>query len=334
MSDANFSRTALRTVTATVYRWRRSLLLAALLVALGWGLVTLVRTTGWHEIARQLVQLGPGQIVVLLLLSLANYLSRGLRWHLFVRHAGVPATLAQSLRHFIGGFALSVTPGRVGELVRMRWLQRETGFGLAQTAPLAVVDRASDLVAMALILLGSLALSTGGIAFAMPVAGLAVAAAVLVTRPTLLCAGVTASYRVSGCLPRAFARLRQTARGLGAFNAPSLIFFTVLLGACGWAAEGYAFHLLLIWLGTDIGAAKALAIFTFSMLAGGLTGAPGGLGGAEAAMIALLTVEGVPLEVSVPATAVIRATTLWFAIGLGALVFPVAERIAAKGAQS
>jgi uncharacterized membrane protein YbhN (UPF0104 family) len=48
-------------------------------------------------------------------------------------------------------------------------------------------------------------------------------------------------------------------------------------------------------------------------------------------MIALLQVQGVPLEVSVPATAVIRLTTLWFAIGIGALVLPAAERAAARG---
>ena len=75
-----------------------------------------------------------------------------------------------------------------------------------------------------------------------------------------------------------------------------------------------------------------MAIFTFSTLAGGLTGAPGGVGGAEAAMIALLALQGVPLEVSVPATAVIRLTTLWFAIGIGLAVFPVAERASLKGA--
>ena len=28
---------------------------------------------------------------------------------------------------FVGGFAMTVTPARVGELVRMRWLARESG---------------------------------------------------------------------------------------------------------------------------------------------------------------------------------------------------------------
>jgi uncharacterized protein (TIRG00374 family) len=102
------------------------------------------------------------------------------------------------------------------------------------------------------------------------------------------------------------------------------------LGLIGWIAEGYAFHLLLVWMGADIGLAKAIAIFTFSTLAGGLTGAPGGVGGAEAAMVALLSLEGIPLDVSIPATAVIRLTTLWFAILIGLAVFPVAERMSNK----
>ena len=101
--------------------------------------------------------------------------------------------------------------------------------------------------------------------------------------------------------------------------------------AIGWMAEGYAFHLLLVWMGADIGLGKAVAIFVFSTLAGGLTGAPGGVGGAEAAMIALLALDGIPMEVSVPATAIIRVTTLWFAIGIGMAVFPLAERLSLKG---
>ena len=67
-------------------------------------------------------------------------------------------------------------------------------------------------------------------------------------------------------------------------------------------------------MGADIGLAKAIAIFTFATLAGGLTGAPGGVGGAEAAMVALLALDGVRLDIAVPATALIRLTTLWFAL--------------------
>jgi len=104
----------------------------------------------------------------------------------------------------------------------------------------------------------------------------------------------------------------------------------MVLSALGWFAEGVALYLLLFWMGMDVSLATAVVIFNFSTLAGGLTGAPGGLGGAEAAMVVLLTMQGVPMVVSVPATAVIRLTSLWFAIGIGVLTFPLAEKASLK----
>jgi uncharacterized protein (TIRG00374 family) len=291
------------------------------------GLAGLAASTGWQESLAQLRKLTLGTLATLLGLSLVNYLFRGLRWHLFARRLGLPVTLARNLTHFLGGFAMSVTPGRVGELVRMRWLRRETGWVFARTAPLALADRATDLAAMAVLMGLGLALSTGGIAGAAPVAVLALIVALIATRPALLRATAGAGYRLTGRrLPRLFARLRAAARSLARFASPAVMIPAVALGLIGWAAEGWAFHLLLTAMGADLGAARAIAIFTFATLAGGLTGAPGGVGGAEAAMVALLSLDGVPLDISVPATALIRLTTLWFALLIGLATFPFAER--------
>ena len=307
-------------------RWRDVALLGGLFALMLFGLIGLAAATGWEETKTQLMKLTTWEVGVLLALSLVNYLFRGLRWHIFARRLGLPTGLWQDIRHFLGGFAMSVTPGRVGELIRMRWLKRETGWAFERTAPLVLVDRASDLAAMAVILGVALALSAGGIAFAVPVTVLAFVAAIVVTRPTLFKAVVTYSYKATGLFPRLMGRLRIASRSHARFTNPTILALAAGLGIIGWLAEGYAFHLLLMWMGVDIGFWKAVAIFVFSTLAGGLTGAPGGVGGAEAAMVALLTLEGVPLEVSIPATAVIRLTTLWFAIGIGLAIFPIAER--------
>lgn len=312
-------------------RWRDYAFLGGLLALFAGGLIGLAAATGWQETRDQILRLSLGELVILLGLSLTNYLLRGLRWHLFTRRLGLPTGFVQDLRHFLGGFAMSVTPGRVGELIRMRWLKRETGWSFERTAPLVLVDRASDLAAMALILGGTLMLGRNGIRGAVPVTLLALGAAIVVTRPALLAALATWGHRVTGRLPRLFARLRKAARSLDRFSHGPTLIVALALGLVGWMAEGFAFHLLLGWMGADIGLAKAVAIFVFSALAGGLTGAPGGVGGAEAAMIALLSLEGVPLGISVPATAIIRITTLWFAIGIGMAVFPLAERLSMKG---
>ena len=311
-------------------RWRDYAFDGGLLLLFLAGLIGLAAATGWEQTRTELSRLSLWQFGILLVLSLGNYGLRGLRWHLFTRSLGLRTSLAQNFRHFLGGFAMSVTPGRIGELVRMRWLSRETGWAIERTAPLALVDRASDLAAMALLLGVSVSFGTGMMRGALPVTLLALGTAVLATRPVLLAAIVTAFYRLTGRLPRVFARLRHAARSLSTFTSGGVLATALGLGLVGWAAEGYAFFLLLGWFGTDLGLARAMAIFLFATLAGGLTGSPGGVGGAEAAMIALLSMDGVPLEVSLTATAIIRVTTLWFAVAIGMVAFPIAERKSSK----
>lgn len=308
-------------------RWRDVLLLPGLIALVLAGLVGLAAATGWEETMAALSGLSFREVVILLVLSLINYGCRGMRWHLFATRLGLPTTLWQDMRHFLAGFAMSVTPGRVGELVRMRWLRRETGWSFERTAPLVLVDRAADLGAMAILLALALALSAGGMTGGVPVAALAIIGAIVATRPRLLRAvGDMGHVLTRKAFPRLFARVRRASHSLSAFHGPTILLAAAAFGIAGWFAECYAFHLLLVWMGADIGLWKAVGIFIFATLAGGLTGAPGGLGGAEAAMVALLALDGVPLEVAVPATLVIRVTTLWFAIGIGLAVFPVAER--------
>ena len=306
--------------------WRDAALLGGLLVLVVAGMVGLAAATGWDEIRRQIARLSVWQVAALLGLSLVNYALRGWRWHLFARRLDLPIGLKRNLIHFLGGFAMSVTPGRVGELVRMRWIRRETGWPFARTAPLVLVDRASDLAAMAVLMGLGLAGSAAGVTGAAPVAAMALLVALVATRPTLLAGLAGLGWRLTGRAPRLFARMRGASRALARFSSPGVMLAAGGLGLLGWAAEGCAFWLLLHWMGAGVGLLDAVAIFTFATLAGGLTGAPGGVGGAEAAMVALLSLHGVPLETSVPATALIRLTTLWFAVIVGLLVFPFAER--------
>lgn len=308
------------------------MIVAALVLLFIAGVIGLAAATGWRETLAQVRKLALWQGGLLLALSLTNYFLRGLRWHLFTRRLGMNTSALQDLRHFFGGFAMAVTPGRVGELVRLRWLSRETGWNFTRTAPLALVDRASDLAAMAIILGLSVSLATGGIRGALPVTILALIAAYIATRPALAASIVALVWQAAGRrATRFFARARNAALSLDRFSHGPVLAAALALGLVGWLAEGYSFHLLLGWMGADVALPRAIAIFVFATLAGGLTGAPGGLGGAEAAMFALLTYDGVPADAAVAATAIIRVTTLWFAILIGLIVFPLAERQSQRG---
>lgn len=309
---------------------RDFLILGGLLVLFLVGLAGVAAATGWEETWEQIRKLTLLQVGILLVLSLVNYFSRSLRWHVFGSSLGLRLPASISFIHFFGGFALSITPGRIGELIRIRWISRMTSWRPERISPLPLVDRAFDLAGMGLLLAAGVMLSSAGTWGAVAVAVLALVSALIATRPILLEIVVVWIWRTLRRWPRIFVRLRSAARSIGIFSTPATGLTGLALSIVGWLAECAALYALLYWMGTPIDLSTAVVIFIFSTLAGGLTGAPGGIGGAEAAMVFLLGLNGVPLETALPATAVIRLTTLWFAIGLGLVAFPVAERISKR----
>jgi len=112
------------------------------------------------------------------------------------------------------------------------------------------------------------------------------------------------------------------------FSLPMLL-YGISLGVVAWGAEGFAFYYIMHVLGTDLSLPVALFIYAFSMLVGALSFLPGGLGGAEATMVALLILNHVDQPQSVAATILIRLATLWFAVLLGVIALAMPERTSA-----
>ncbi|MEP5761648.1 MAG: lysylphosphatidylglycerol synthase transmembrane domain-containing protein [Litoreibacter sp.] len=290
------------------------------------GTIGLFSAAGWEKTLDQLGRLSILQVCALLSLSLVNYIFRGLRWHLFATRLGLGLTPATNLLHFVAGFAMTITPGRLGELVRLRWIARHTNWRFTSIAPLPLVDRAFDMAGMGIVLSAGLIFARVDISGAFSVAALALSTAFIITRPRLLAWLISLLHKMIGKWSRSFSSARRAARSMVVFDKVAIIAPALTLTMIGWLAEGVSLFLLLNWLGSDVSLAMAIVVFLFSTLAGGLTGAPGGIGGAEATMLFLLSMNGVAMEVSVPATAVIRVTSLWFAIVVGLLTFPIAER--------
>jgi len=92
------------------------------------------------------------------------------------------------------------------------------------------------------------------------------------------------------------------------------------LSIVSWFFECVAFALILGGLGVTLPMRATTFVYAFSQLAGAVSMLPGGLGVAEGSLTGLLAGLGVPLPEAAAATLLIRAATLWFAVGLGALV--------------
>src|SRR5690606_10701430 len=90
-----------------------------------------------------------------------------------------------------------------------------------------------------------------------------------------------------------------------------------MISVVAWGAEAFAFYWVLGWLGADVSMSFAIFVYALSMLAGGISFLPGGLGSAEAVMVSMLVFKGMTMPAAIAATVFIRLATLWFAVAIG-----------------
>jgi uncharacterized protein (TIRG00374 family) len=300
------------------YRWNpRHLAVAIALAAVSY--LGLALWGGWSEMIAASRRIGTAGICFALALSLVNYYLRFVRWQLYLDALGHRVASRASAAIYFGGFALTVTPGKAGEIMRSVLLKKH-GVPYAHSLAAFMSERLSDLLAIVLLALCGL--------YTYPRASLAVLAGA--------CIGVVALVVLSRWeLPRVALR-SSTSPGIGRLgkliqqaqamvraarrcHTPALLLRSGVLSLLAWSAEAFALFLILRWLDADVPLAFAVFVYAASILAGVITLLPGGLGGTEAVMIALLVWQGLSPAIAAAATMLIRLTTLWFAVGLGAL---------------
>jgi uncharacterized protein (TIRG00374 family) len=281
---------------------------------------------GWREVAAAMVRTGAAGFVVLLGLSLLNYLLRFCRWQIYLRQLGVQVAWARSLLIYFSGFALTTTPGKAGEAVRSVFLRRH-GASYATGIAAFVSERLSDLIAIvALACLG-----LGQHPRLQPLVACGVAACVALLLVLSARRSLERWHRATAPwtsrVGRAARQLLGIARAASACQSLPIVLSATALSIVAWACEAWAFHLLLGWLGMPVSWHFAFFVYAVGMLAGALSFLPGGIGGTEAVMIGLLLWGGHAQPDAVAATVVIRFTTLWFAVALGAAALALMARL-------
>jgi uncharacterized protein (TIRG00374 family) len=261
-------------------------------------------------------------------LALANYGLRFLRWHGYLRTRQLAVPPGTSGLVFVAGFAMAVTPGKLGELIKSYLLRQLTGIPIAATASVVIAERVSDL--LALLILAVIGVAFYGVAVEVVIGSAAVVAlglAFILWRSL----GVWTIELVT--TPRRLARLRpkllEVYDGLAALARPRVLLWSTVLSVAAWACEGLGFALIVEGFpGASVAVGLALLIYAATTIAGALSFLPGGLGVTEGAMTLLLVANatGVDRGTATAATILTRLATLWFAVALGAVALVIARR--------
>ena len=232
-----------------------------------------------------------GLVALAVSCSLLNYAFRVIRWQRYLARLGTSLPLGFTSLTYIAGFAFTV-----------------------------FVERLMDVMAM-LVLAALIVAAAPRYHVAMWSAAVIVVAvlATLAVMPWSSFAGVLESQTR---LPRGVARLGVgVAQGLAAARSllsPGALLFGFLLGLVAWGFEGVGLYMLgSLFPAAHLGVATGVGVYAVAVLVGALSFLPGGLGGTEAVMTALLAAQGFAVADALLVTIVCRVVTLWLAVLIG-----------------
>jgi uncharacterized protein (TIRG00374 family) len=249
-------------------------------------------------------------------LALGNYVLRLIRWIYYLRLLDIRVPVSDATTVFMSGLAMSITPGKFGELVKSYFLKQMANVPVARSAPIVFAERFTDF--LAIVVLAGVGAFAFGYGQRLIGVGLAITLVVLIlvmNRPWMV-GIINLLSRV-----RALSRLASTMHELydHAYTllrvGPLVVAF--FLGVASWFCECTAYYLTIKAMGSVMGLGPATFIYAFATFFGAVTFLPGGLGTTEGSMTGLAILQGVPRDAASAATIIIRVATLWFAVGLG-----------------
>ena len=270
---------------------------------------------------------------LVLTFSLGNYIIRFFKWQYYLKLLGIKIRPFRSFLIFFASFIMSVTPGKMGEVLKSFLLKEETGTPVSVSAPIVLAERITDFLSIVILCLaGAIVFDYG--------TGIILATGLAFVILTILLSSKTICHKLISVLCKIRFIEKHSEKIYSAYDSIYVLiklkplFIVVLISTAAWFLECLGFYTVLnVFSGVsniDVSILKATFIYGFSTLIGAIAMLPGGLGVTEASLTGLLVFLKIPKDISVASTIIIRVATLWFAVILGIIAVQFYQKILHK----
>ncbi len=253
---------------------------------------------------------------ILLFLSLLNYLTRFLKWDYYLNKINIKLKKVDSLSIFMSGLIMSVTPGKIGELLKSYLVKQVNGEPISKTAPVVMVERISDFISLTIItLIGAYTFNYGKI--------ISITVAIILVVIIILFTNKKISFYIFNYLRKIKPLSKHINKIYQAYESSykllmlKPLILMVLLSIISWLFECLGYYIILINFGMNISFFWSSFSYSFSIIAGAISMLPGGLGVTEGSLTFLLAKKNFSLNEVIASTFLIRVVTLWFAVLVG-----------------
>jgi uncharacterized protein (TIRG00374 family) len=239
------------------------------------------------------------------------------RWHLLLRNAKIFIPVKDSFLILMSGFALTIIPGKVGELVKSQLLKTKFGIARSKTVPIVILEQFYTAV-------GIVTLSFFGIwYFELGTYVLGFFTVALVFAFVLL-----SSRKAFNKIVSVFAKRRFTSKFveplLSSYDAITngirgpITLYASGLSILFWLIEAITIYFILLAFGVEvIEFLTVISTYTTSIMLGILSFLPMGVGVVEGSLASFFSLQGIEVSLSLTLVVIIRLFTRWYSVVAG-----------------
>ena len=252
-----------------------------------------------------------------IILWVASELVRIFRWHLFLKEIEDKVPFKANVFYYLAGFAFSLSPGRIGEVVRSPYLKRDYGIPISKTAPIVFVERFYDLLGMILVVsVGLIFIEFEKTVLIIPLA--LVFLIIVIFKNKKLLFGVLGKLAKIKFLKNIKTNFEESYNSVLKIIKTKFLVLGIATSTATYLLQAISIYFLILGLNSFILLEEIFLVFPVSQFAAALSFVPGGVGVFEGGMISLLVLFNLPYDVAITTTILIRliGTGLFTAIGM------------------
>lgn len=264
-------------------------------------------------------------IPVILSLSFLNYISRFFKWDYYLHLLKIKITKVDSFAIFMSGLIMSVTPGKMGELLKAYLVKQVVNEPVSKTAPIIFAERITDFVSLVMIgLIGAYVFDYGRIIVA--AVGVFFLLVIFIVSQKSLAIKIINFFEKISFLKKHIEKIHTAYESSYILLQFKPIVFMSLLSLVSWFLECLGYYLVLTNFAVEVSILWSAFSYAFATIVGAISMLPGGLGVTEGSLTIMLIQKSVSKDIAVASTFIIRVATLWFAVLVGVIAVSLYQK--------
>ena len=256
---------------------------------------------------------------VIILLVTSGWFVLFARWHLLLINSKIYIPKKNSLVIYLSGMALSIIPGRVGELVKSQILKTKFGIPRSKTAPIIILEQLYTLIGLIIVsFFGIWLFELGAYVIGFFTAVLIFSLIVISSKKNFdKLIGVFKKIKIASKFIEPLSSSHDIIKK--SMSGP-IVFYATALTVIFWLLEAISVYFVLLSFGIDnLEFLMIIPTYATSLMLGVLSFLPMGLGVVEGSLTSFFSLQGIEVSLALTLVIVIRLFTRWYSVAIGFL---------------